>query len=607
MDILFNSLQSSLCGGIALNNSVAVDFAIVEQLLPIKVTMIVRHINGTEYNRFDFSQSRVIDNYKIYTANILVDTIGIYYYRFELEFDEGLWFIGRNKNGQALRQDHLPEWQLTVYSPDYVTPLHIKGGLIYHIFVDRFNISGRVNFNKKGVLKKVGEDVTIHESDGSYLANDFYGGNFKGIVEKLDYLKELGVTVIYLSPIFESSSNHRYDTGDYMKVDSLLGTEDDFKELIDSAKSRGMGIMLDGVFNHTGADSIYFNKFNNYDTLGAYQSKKSDYYGWYHFSKFPKKYDCWWGITVVPTINKKSKGFRKMLLEKGGIIDKWTRLGIKGWRLDVVDELPIDWVNDIRKCVKNVNPNTLLIGEVWEDASIKMSYSKLRPYFNGAQLDGVMNYPFKNSIIDYVMGGSLSNFVENVSKIIEHYPKQSLDSCMTLLGTHDTPRIINVLSGITAATKAERQQIILSDIDLELAYLRLNLASSLQYFLPGVPSVYYGDEVGLEGYEDPLNRRFFPWDNINKVLLKHYRILGAMRTDNKDVMIAGIEFVQHSELLIIKRKSEKREILLVCNATKSNSVFTNDKKNVNLLDKKIYEIGEIVVPQMTVLILSSNI
>ena len=177
----------------------------------------------------------------------------------------------------------LPDWQLTVYDKSFVVPDTIKGGVIYHIFADRFAHAGKDVQPRYGYLKKWGEKVTVREPDGSYRANDFFGGNFKGITGKLDYLASLGVTEIYLSPIFESSSNHRYDTGDYMKIDPLLGTEDDFRELITQARKRGIGIILDGVFNHSGADSVYFNQLGHYDSVGAYQSKDSPYYDWYYF------------------------------------------------------------------------------------------------------------------------------------------------------------------------------------------------------------------------------------------------------------------------------------------------------------------------------------
>ncbi|MDE7336932.1 MAG: glycoside hydrolase family 13 protein, partial [Clostridia bacterium] len=247
-------------------------------------------------------------------TKISIVKVGLYWYR----------FLFRTENGDVFKDNGGSMYQFTVYGKGYVTPDWAKGGIIYHIFVDRFNKGkdDKAVFDKKGVLKEWGEEVTIVDPDGVFRANDFYGGNFQGIIDKLDYLKSLGVTLIYLSPIFESSSNHRYDTGDYEKTDALLGDEKKFAELIEKAAAKGMGIMLDGVFNHTGADSKYFNKFGNYPTLGAYQSQESEYYDWFDFYKFPDDYHCWWGITVTPTVSQRAKSFRDMIAGKNGVIEK---------------------------------------------------------------------------------------------------------------------------------------------------------------------------------------------------------------------------------------------------------------------------------------------
>ena len=368
---------------------------------------------------FPMSFSCKRGNESEFFTKISIVKVGLYWYR----------FLFRTENGDVYKDNDSKMYQFTVYGKKYVTPDWAKGGIIYHIFVDRFNKGEDKNakFEKNGVLKKWGEEVTIVDPDGVFRANDFYGGNFQGIIDKLDYLKDLGVNIIYLSPIFKSSSNHRYDTGDYEKVDELLGDETKFGELIEKAEQKGMGIMLDGVFNHTGADSKYFNKFGNYPTLGAYQSQESEYYDWFDFYKFPDEYHCWWGITVTPTVSQRAKSFREMIAGKKGIIEKWTKLGVKGWRLDVVDELREDFVKDIRKAVKKNNSQAVLIGEVWEDASNKVAYSYRRHYFQGEELDGVMNYPFKEATLAYALGGSADSFIETVSAIVENYPRQSLD------------------------------------------------------------------------------------------------------------------------------------------------------------------------------------
>lgn len=229
-------------------------------------------------------------------------------------------------DGTAIRGDWLPEWQLTVTKRDYKTPNWAKHGVTYQIFADRFCKVGDKPFVKRGRMHADWNERPDFAREGvDYRADDFFGGNANGIISKLDYLKSLGVSLIYLSPIFESCSNHRYDTGDYLKIDPLFATEEEFENLVKKADELGIKIMLDGVFNHTGADSRYFNREGTYDSLGAYQSKQSPYFDWYYFTHFPDEYACWWGSTVVPTVNKSAKGFCDLVLADGGVIDKWTK------------------------------------------------------------------------------------------------------------------------------------------------------------------------------------------------------------------------------------------------------------------------------------------
>ena len=512
-----------------------------------------------------------------YIAKISLNKVGLYWYRFH--------FI--TENGEYQYRKDGDDFQLTVYGKSYTTPDWVKGGVIYHIFVDRFckGKDDNAKFTKNGVLKEWGEEVTIKDDDGVFRANDFYGGNFQGIIEKLPYLKKLGVTLLYLSPIFKSSSNHRYDTGDYEFVDELLGDEDKFRQLLQEAEQSGIRIMLDGVFNHTGADSKYFNKFGNYPTVGAYQSRESKYFDWFDFYNFPDEYHCWWGITVTPTISQRAKGFRKMICDKGGIIDKWTSLGVKGWRLDVVDELREDFVEDIRKAVKRNGEDNLLIGEVWEDASNKIAYSYRRRYFQGKELDGVMNYPFKEATLSYALGGKASDFANTVMTIVENYPKQSLDVTMNLIDSHDTARALSVLSGVdmSGTDKEFRKNFRLSKEGYDFAKMRLILASTLQFMLPGVPSIFYGDEQGMEGYEDPLCRRCLDWDNIDKELLAHYTRLGKIRAKFKKQVCSETYFEYQGNLLILCRRGGGKTLKVVANNTNQTQTFYCQKAKQELL------------------------
>ena len=518
-------------------------------------------------------------NVTYFSCEFSIEEWGIYYYRFEVaEVSGELHIVGASETGLA--GENLPEWQLTVYAKDYVVPKTIEGGLIYHIFADRFAKAGESKAPRYGYLKEWDEKVTVVEPDGSYRANDFYGGNFKGITSKLDYLQSLGVTEIYLSPIFEASSNHRYDTGDYMKLDPLLGTEEDFRELIAEGRKRGIGVILDGVFNHSGADSLYFNQLGHYDSVGAYQSPDSPYHDWYFFDRFPDEYHSWWGCKVVPTLNKSAEGYRKLLFGEGGVIEKWTGFGLDGWRLDVVDELSTDFVDELRAAVKKADPNAVMIGEVWEDASVKVSYGTLRPYLTKGQIDGVMNYPFKEAILSFCMYGGARAFGAKVMRIFENYPSDALNSSMTLIGTHDTVRVINALSGVDVSytSKEQRRDIVLYGDALVIAKKRVKIASLLQYVLPGVPSLYYGDEVGLQGYEDPMNRAPFPWGKEDEDLLAHYRFLGEMRKKHKDVLLGGLDTWAQGELLIVQRYKDGKSLFAVVNPTFEDRVVTFRKK-----------------------------
>lgn len=525
-----------------------------------------------------------------FSTMLKLPVAGLYWYRFLIDSEIGI--ITKNHDGC--------DYQLTVFDKNYITPDSFKGGVIYHIFVDRFckGQDDGVFFDKIGTLKTWDSPLTLVDDDGVYRANDFYGGNLQGIIDKLDYLKDLGITILYLSPIFKSSSNHRYDTGDYFDIDPLLGTDGKFEELIKKAQQYGMMVMLDGVFNHTGSDSRYFNKFGAYNSIGAYQSKSSEYYDWYTFYDFPQNYHCWWGVTVCPTISKKAKGFRDMLLKEGGVIDKWSKLGVRAWRLDVVDELDEGLVVGIRKSIKAVSPDNLLIGEVWEDASNKISYGYRRHYFQGEELDGVMNYPFKEAVLNFVMGGKSQFFESEVMKVVENYPKQSLDATMTLIDSHDTIRAITLFGNINSnnMSKSEKRDFKMSEENYDYAKQTLKMASTLQFLLPGIPSIYYGDEGGLQGFEDPMNRMPMPWNNLDEEILEHYKVLGKIRKDFKSIVCGGIKFESQEEnLLVFKRFENDNEIVVIANNHATNKRYYLFEDSINLLTNTLLESGWVTV------------
>lgn len=589
----FNSRKiecKSPYGAVKCGEKLSLHFPIASWISVDKMYVFIRlgDVSTPVEMRFEKSEN----GFSVYTADYVFDAAGIYYYRFEMRNRDGVWYYGRGENGESVCGENLPEWQLTVYKSTYKTPDFAKGNIIYHIFVDRFNRAEGVKTKRKYRLhESFSESPEVVSADGKYYADDFFGGNFNGIREKLDYLEELGVGIIYLSPIFKAYSNHRYDTGDYLKVDELLGTEDDFKRLLDAAHEKGMKVILDGVFNHSGADSLYFNKFGTYDSLGAYQSKSSPYYDWYYFKKFPDEYACWWGCDNVPDLNKSNKDYRALVFGKNGVVEKWQKLGADGWRLDVVDELPIDFVNLLIKKIKLVNKDALVIGEVWEDASTKVSYGELRPYLLGDQLDGTMNYPFMNAIIAYVRDGDEKFFKDTVQSILENYPKETVYCLMNSLGTHDTVRIINALSDVRAHgwSKTHKLGYKLPDSEYEKAKKKLYLASVLQFTLPGIPSIFYGDEAGLQGFDDPINRRPYPWGSEDKEILDHYKKLGRIRRENRAVFSGGFNMRDENGLVAYERAGGDDEILIAVNAGEDDKTLFINKEYTSLYNNKEYK------------------
>ena len=578
-------------GASVLNQATEITFPVDSNMHIGRVFVVLRKVFGeggevfcNDTKRFELPYSYSQDGLDYFVGSFVLSEWGIWKYRFEGELPSGdLAFFGRALDGTAIRGDWLPEWQLTVTECDYKTPNWVKQGVIYQIFADRFCKQGDVVFTKCGRLHADWyERPDIAEDGKDYRADDFFGGNIEGIISKLDYIKSLGVTCIYLSPIFKSCSNHRYDTGDYLKIDELFGTEEQLKTLLDEAKSRGIEIMLDGVFNHTGADSKYFNREGTYDSLGAYQSKQSPYYDWYYFSHYPDEYACWWGSTVVPTVNKSASGYRELVLGDNGVIDKWSKLGVKGWRLDVVDELPIDFTYDLCGRIKSEGDDMLVVGEVWEDASTKIAYSEWRPYFMGKQLDSVMNYPFKEAILAYTLDGDKNAFIAHVSEILEHYPKQSLDCLMNLIDSHDTARAITTLSGVKPSLdKKDRANFRLSQEQYGIAKRRLMFASALQYVLPGVPCVFYGDEAGVQGWEDPLNRGTYPWGREDCDLVEHYRELGKFRTEYAKFLQGETHFVPDVDNLVMERVCDEGTMRIIAKDL-NIGVFVNDKMVLNI-------------------------
>ena len=514
---------------------------------------------------------------------------GLYFYRFEIDTWRGTLGITSRFGGESgIDEFGAPEgecWQLTVFESQYQIPDWLSGGIMYQIFPDRFYRSGTTKYN-------VPQDRYLHQRWGSQpewrpnhqgeiTNSDYFGGDLEGIIQKLDYLQSLGITCIYLNPIFEAHSNHRYDTADYTKVDPLLGSKEDFKRLCKEANKRGMHIMLDGVFNHTGSDSIYFNRKGRYQTLGAYQSQESPYYDWYQFYQWPEQYACWWNFETLPNVNETNETYNAYINGTDGVIQTWLKAGADGWRLDVADELPDLFLDDITKAAKQVKPTSMILGEVWEDASNKMAYGQRRRYLLGKQLDSVMNYPFREAIIGFLTGKNPAEMMELIMTVLEHYPPGAIHLLMNHIGTHDTERILTVLGGepLNGRDREWQSRTKLSQEQRSRGLALLKLASLMQYTLPGIPCVYYGDEAGMEGYRDPFNRGCFPWGHEDAELVNWYRSLGKIRhscevlkqgtlepyyaDDDCFVYVRSDEAVGQKLLVAVNRTAQRKQLCMV--------------------------------------------
>lgn len=531
-----NTQYKSKVRAIATNESVKLRIVVPRCMQCSAACLVVKKENEDYVYYSMFWAGMCGDDREYWELHFSATTSGLYWYHFELQTPWGNSFIRNVGHGAGDFAPDANDFQQTVYDENFVTPDWLRGGIIYQIFPDRFYNSKtkKSGVRPSRVLREWGgEPFWREEQMNGIWNNDYFGGDLKGIEEKLPYIADLGVSCIYLNPIFEANSNHRYDTADYERIDPLLGSEKDLKSLCKTAKEKyNISIILDGVFSHTGCDSRYFNKYSNYDTVGAYNSKSSPYFSWYKFIDYPDNYHSWWGIKLLPEIIEEDENYRKYICGKNGILRKWLRCGISGWRLDVADELPDVFLDDLRTAVKAENPNAVIIGEVWEDATTKFAYGERRRYLLGAQLDSVMNYPFADAILNFVKFANAPAFFDSVMSILENYPPQVTSVLMNHIGTHDTERAISRLAGENCDGYGRHWQYehnTLSQYDYLHGVSMLKIASLIQYTLPGVPSLYYGDEIGMQGLKDPFNRGCMDWDNPNDELLLWYKKLGQIR------------------------------------------------------------------------------
>ena len=504
---------------------------------------------GSQVLSVPMTLQETLEPYQVFSGSFQLEEPGLYFYYFRIHTPTHSFRLFKYGNDTNMEEGGL--WQVSCIPADFTTPQWAKGATIYQVFPDRFCKAGDCDLTGKL------EPYTVHASwdeevswqptaEGIVLNNDFYGGNFRGITEKLPYIASLGATILYLNPISKSFSSHRYDTGDYKTPDPMLGTVEDFCHMCREAHKLGIRVILDGVYSHTGDNSLYFDKHRTFGGNGAYCGPDSPYFSWFTFRQYPDNYESWWGFDTLPTVNKMDPRFLEYIITgEDSVVAHWLKLGADGFRLDVADELPCEFLALLKRRIREIKPDALLLGEVWEDASNKIAYNVRRRYFVDGVLDSVMNYPFRTAILNYLKGWDDGRQLrETVMTIAENYPPQVLECNMNLLGTHDTPRILTALVDDFEGSREQQANRRLTEGQYKLAQERLLMATCLQYTLPGSVSIYYGDEAGMEGHKDPFNRRTYPWGHENPTLLAHYRRLGQLRKQYPCLRAGAIGFFQ---------------------------------------------------------------
>ncbi|WEV45039.1 glycoside hydrolase family 13 protein [Streptococcaceae bacterium ESL0687] len=550
---------------------------------------------------FSMNKSEIDNFYEIKLASF--DQVGTYSYFFQMEEHEDdrcyrFFYGATNPNlgkGQCYdKKEKVTPYTLTIFLSDDKAPDWYQNAIFYQIFPDSFAKSSIETIENpyNNILfygKTTDRPYYVKKSDGDIARWTYYGGNLAGIKEKIPYLKELGITALYLNPIFMASSVHRYDTADYMKIDPLLGSPEDFLSLLKEVHAQGMYLVLDGVFSHVGKNSIYFNYDGRFGShVGAYQNPQSPYMDWFKFEHYPDDYKSWWGIKDLPEIDKNNPTFQDYIYKgKDSVINKWTEMGIDGWRLDVADELPDFFIEGIRKSL-DAYEDKVLIGEVWEDASRKISYGVKRKYILGKSLEAVMNYPFRKMIIDFLnQQFSSKEAYSQLMSLRENYPKEVFYNNFNNLGTHDTPRILTELSGDTK---------------------KLELALQMLVALPGVPCFYYGDEAGVSGQADPDNRSFFPWDSANQELTASFKKWIALRKENK-VLTHGdlLAFYTDKSLGIIRYDNKAFTVFIFNPSNQSDYITKNNLKySQNIPDQILNIFLNASIPSNNALYLANN-
>lgn len=458
-------------------------------------------------------------------------------YRFKVKAGEEVAYYGPQGLGE-----NSGEYRYTVQSVQtFATPEWAKGAVIYHIFPDRFNNGDLSNDPKPGEWSVYDNPVAVRQWDDLPVnpgrGADFFGGDLQGIIDKLDYLADLGVQAIYMNPIHASVSNHKYDASDYLKVDPHFGSNELFKRLVEEAKARGIYIIIDGVFNHTGADFWAFRDIRE-------KGEKSPYVNWYNIYSFPVdpavgNYKSWNNYTSLPVLNYSSPEVRQHILD---VVRYWLSLGVKGIRLDAPKEVPHDFWKEMNKVVKEIDPEALIIGEVWDDAGA---------WINTGEFDSTMNYLYRDLMIKFFAQRTKrpGTFARELGIELTRYPEPASHVLYNMASTHDKERFITLTQGNVERVKP---------------------FVIFQFTFLGAPAIYYGEEVGLEGGADPDNRRPMIWDAAkqNQELQALYKKMIHIRRTYPALQRGSYRVVytdDKAKILVFEREYQGQRVLSVIN------------------------------------------
>ena len=499
-------------------------------------------------------------------------------------------------------------WQLTFYEPGFTAPAWAPGSVVYQIFPDRFangdhsndpsadaapgssgagryrhgDVYGNPILALPWVARPEGHCRAYQgvECASGPLGRDFFGGDLAGITAGLAGLADLGITVLYLNPIFAAPSNHRYDTSDYAFVDPDLGTLEDFDRLIGEAGARGIRVVLDGVFNHVSSDSPWFDRARRFDELGACEDPDSPYRDWFTFREpgpgepqpcapstgtaSDTYYVGWFNFDTIPELQE-TPDVTEMFVGADGVVRSWIDRGTAGWRLDVSDSMSHEFQAAIRDAAKAASPEAIVIAEQWGDST---------PWLLGDQADSTMNYRFRRAVIGLVNGdtadpdGSIeglapSRFVSAMLGVRGDYPQPAYQALLNLVDSHDTARILWTLTPGADNEAAKSDPVALAE-----GKAKLRLVSAIQLTFPGMASIYYGDEVGLSGHDDPDDRRPYPWGAEDLELREHYRSLARLRADHEAIREGDLTFLHADDAagtLAYLRRSEAAAALVALN------------------------------------------